>query len=248
MYDDKIYKRKRGNEVKRIVTNGADDFEQKLKEIKDFLLGEDIKIEDDGRDGRLVSRDNEGRIVADIRKRFPAFVITPEDDRRFFKKHPNRDRGDFYIKTIDSILPFPVNLKLVTDVACNLCGTTTAVSTALYNVCIEDKLKVAEKIVENYPFTEEKQRYGFVAVHKISSSVKVFTLFSINEEALIINRSNGFQFKFNSIRPIKRTQIEGQEFIQNKFKELCRVEAEPYDKIRDWYVRGRNQITINRTC
>lgn len=247
MFEDKTIIRRRNGQDERKEINNNTEFEQKLTLIRDFLESRLIKIDNGNRDGRIVSLEEEKGVIRKIKRRFPDWIITGEDsDFPRLSKHPNREKGDFYIRTLT--FPFPVNLKIVTNTACNLCGTTTAVSMALYNEYVEDKRKVAKFIVEKIPFTKEEQHYGFVALHKLTGKVKVFTLFSINEEALIKNRTNGFQFEFNKLKPIKRSQKEGQEFLRAQFIEQCEKEAEPYDLLRKRLVKGYGYTRINGHC
>lgn len=248
MYDAQAFKRRRNGVEIDGVNDYMDDFEKKLSMLCEFLKQQDVRIKSNAdSDGRQVSQEKEDEIIDIIKKRFSDFVITKKDDPDLFRKyskHINRDKGDFYIRTLDNFTPFPVNLKLITSAVSNLTGTTSAVSIALYNMSFEDKLEVAEKIQNNYSFTKEIQHYGFIAMHKETGEVKCFTLFSINEEALVINRTNGFQFKFNKLRPVKRTQQEGQIFIKNKFVELCYKEAEPADLLRGMCVKGHSQSDL----
>lgn len=245
MYEkrDVITRKSNGEEVRKNL-NEPSDFEKKLTSLGDYLDSKHIIIENNGRDGRKVSQDHEDTVVEYLSKKF-SFVMTKDDKPGLYAKLPDRDPGDFYIETEVIVLRedekstitkyYPVNLKLVNDNNCNLCGTTKAISTSLYGSFMESN-KIAHRMIEEVPFTKNEQQYGFIALHKNTGRVKVFTLFSINEEALTLNKRNGFQFDFNKINPVKRSQEEGQLFVAHCFKDLHKKLAETYTILSNGYV------------
>jgi hypothetical protein len=195
------------------------DFNAKLNEIVEFISGwTNFKVYNGANDGRVVSWEKEVKISQ---------AITDEFDWAY-NKSGNRDPGDFYIK-VSTGHTFPVNIKLIANFNKsynNMSGVCSTISRLLFNKVISGRKRLTNELFHNDQFTEEPVQYGFIAVNKTSGEVKAFTMFNIND--FILNPSNGFQFKFDGVETVNRTQLEGQLFLKDKFIDLIKKEAEPY--------------------
>ena len=203
---------------KAIKYNDYAEFEQKLAKVAGVVEAINFKVANGLEDGRVVSWRNEHKIVDILLDTFDWV----------YGKNFNRDTGDIYIKTAN--FHFPVNIKLIRNNAKsynNICGLTHNISRLLYGEVAASKVALAEMIKANGTnFTEEPQQYGILAVNKGTGHVKYATLFNIND--LYINPTNGFQFSFEKMHRVKRSQKQGQEFLLEAVRSFFEAQALPY--------------------
>ena len=197
------------------------DFQDKLKVLADFVGSwENFKVYNGLEDGRVVSTQKEVKITQALIDEF----------EWVYGKNGNRDPGDIYIKVCTGHI-FPANVKLIADFnksGNNMCGVVHTISKVLYGPdgVVGSRTQIAKRLRDKTPFTEEPIQYGFLMINKTSGEVKSCTLFNV--EDLMVNPSNGFQFSFDKLSTVERTQREGQEFVASKFIEYITKQAESY--------------------
>lgn len=196
------------------------DFEAKLELIKAFVEGLNIKIYNGDRDGRNVSKRKESSVVNPILDNFSWAV----------PKTNFRDYGDFYIKVAGGYL-FPVNVKLISKLNKsynNVAGSVRVISELLYDEKFYSYKGLAKALRSKTPFTTVPKQYGMLIVNKTNSAVSTCTLFNLHKTNLIVNPSNGLQFKLNTKETVKRSQLAGQRFIVGLLRNLMKKQAEAY--------------------
>lgn len=200
------------------VLEVQEEFEAKLKELAEFIrTWKNLKIYNGLEDGRVVSLKSEPKITRALIDEFS--WVSGKDH--------NRATGDIYI-TLSSGHCFPVNVKLIADNEApstpnNMCGTVSKVSELLFGRVFRGVDVLCSKMAAGEHFTTEPQQYGFLMITKTTTRVKVCTLFNIKD--LYVNPTNGFQFVFDEVETVKRTQREGQEFLRAKFEEYVEKRA-----------------------
>jgi hypothetical protein len=196
-----------------------EEFLNKLELLR-IVLNKQIRVCNGLSDGRLVSQQTEVKATSILLDAYPSWVLGKSD---------NRAAGDVYIKTKGGI--FPVNVKFIVNNSTsynNICGTVQNVGKLLYGKHISSFAKLAYAM-RNDVFTDAAQQYGVLAINKGTGETKSFTMFNIAK--LAINPSNGFQFDWNTLSTVPRTQREGQEFLYNQTMNLLEKKAAPFNYI-----------------
>lgn len=196
------------------------DFNKKLAELTTYVQSLNIKIYNGNEDGRVISQLNECKVIDPIIDKFSWVLPSTK----------LRDEGDFYIKTVGNF-KFPVNVKLINEnksTTNNITGVVRVLSKLLYNKVMPNYNIIAKALREGVSFTKTPQAYGLLVVDKTTGITKSVNLLNIHSDSIVINPSNGFQFNSKNLRSGKRTQLQGQVFLANKFIELLRKRAEPF--------------------
>lgn len=196
------------------------DFEKKLELIRSFVEGLNIKVYNGTKDGRDVSRRKESSVVNPILDNFS--WVVPKID--------SRDYGDFYIRAVGGHL-FPVNIKLISKLNKdfnNVAGTVKLMSYLLYDDNLCSYKSLAKALYDKVPFTKAPKQYGMIVVNKTDSSVIARTIFNIHKTNVIVNPSNGLQFRLDGKESVKRTQLSGQKFVAVLLNDLLKKRAEPF--------------------
>jgi hypothetical protein len=207
------------NKQVEVAQRAQEDFHSKLDELVTFISGwKNFRVYNGTQDGRLVSLLKEEKITKALLDEY-SWV---------YNKANNRDTADFYIKVSTGHV-FPVNVKLIANFNKqynNMCGTVYTISKLLYNEPSAGREAIAGRLRDKEPFTTYPVQYGFLMVNKTSGEVKACTLFNMTD--FVVNPSNGFQFKFDEVNTVNRTQLEGQQFVARKFVELITSQAKPF--------------------
>ena len=193
-----------------------DEFLNKLELLR-LVLDKQVRVCNGLEDGRLVSLNTEVKATSILLDAYPSWVLGKSD---------NRAAGDVYIKTSGGI--FPINVKFIVNnstSANNIGGTVQNNGRLLYGKHISSFLELAYAM-RNDAFTTDTQQYGVLAINKGTGETKSFTMFNI--ESLVVNPTNGFQFNWNTVSTVPRTQREGQDFLYARTEELLAKKAAPW--------------------